>query len=187
MARSRDTIEHVTKADIAAAKRKRAVSPTLTTAAQIAIGRWKRKHPQISVRELCERYDATPRQVRTALQKFEAGVLIKPNRHNVPRKKINELKTLPPEELLAGQLAHSIAQLEADAKMDLQLRVSLLDRLTSMIKTMQQVALTGHLRSADAQIIAIIIRRYVPEATDDDVIRLYHEAKQTLLLLGQQR
>jgi hypothetical protein len=53
--------------------------------------------------------------------------------------------------------------------------VQMLDKVASILKVDQQISLQGHLKRADATIIAAIIRRYEPEATDEDVIRIYRE------------
>jgi len=45
-----------------------------------------------------------------------------------------------------------------------------------MRKTLQQINLENHIKKTDAGIIANIIRKFKPDAGDDDIIKIYKEA-----------
>ncbi len=179
--RSEERIDVITADDIRRAKAK-ARNHKLPTSTKMAIGRWKERHPKTTFIELAERYHCSQSQAVRAVKDYQAGRLHTRPR-NTPRKKISELvKTLTSEQLLSEQFKYCVAALEADKDLNLLQRVSLLEKLTFMRKTLQQITLTDHMKAADANIVALIIRRYLPEASDDDVIKIYHEAKQAHLL-----
>lgn len=150
----------------------------LPTSTKLAIGKWKEKHPKTTFIELAERYHCSQSQAVRAVKDYQAGRLHTRPR-NTPRKKISDLvASNTSDQLLIAQFKYCVAALEADKELTLLQRVSMLEKLTFMRKTIQQVTLTDHMKAADANIIALIIRRYVPDVSDDDVIKIYHEAKQ---------
>ena len=55
-------------------------------------------------------------------------------------------------------------------------KVYLLDKLSSIKKKIQAVDLKTHIKSVDARVIAEIIRRFEPDATDEDILNIFYEA-----------
>lgn len=159
----------------------RTMSPKLALSAQRAIAAYKRRHPKAPVIEIAERYHVSPSQVRRAIELDRDGRLTK-TETRTPRKKIREIvKTCSPDELLYSQFLAVCAGLEADEKIPLSNRASMLEKLVFMRKTMQQIQLQSHMKRTDAGIIAQIVRKFEPDATDDRVIQLYLEAQKLFL------
>jgi hypothetical protein len=80
------------------------------------------------------------------------------------------------EQILMEQFHTAVAELSTQKKMDLQVRIKLIGDLTAMRRELQRLQLQSHMKAADAGVVAAIIRRYQPEATEDDVIKIYMEA-----------
>ena len=85
------------------------------------------------------------------------------------------MKKKRPEEIFNRQLHTALAQLDSEKKMSSLTRIAALDKLAKIRKTAQSIELERHLKRADADIIAAIIRRYEPEATSEDIIKIYRE------------
>jgi hypothetical protein len=150
-------------------------APALRHSTKIAIARYKKKYPTASLDEIAQKYNCTANQVRYALDQDKRGEL----RRSPGRTKYKDVEKVKSEktadELLESQFQHAIAQLEADGKLAADMRIALLEKLFNMMKTLQATKLVGHLKRADALIIARIVKRYEPEATDQRVIEIYRE------------
>lgn len=54
-------------------------------------------------------------------------------------------------------------------------RLKLLKQLAQIRKDIQKAEIESHMKHLDAQLLSNIIRRFQPEATDDEVIKIYRE------------
>lgn len=159
----------------------RKMSAKLALSAQRAIAAYKRKHPKAPIIEIAEKYNVSPSQVRRAIELDRDGRLTK-TEPRTPRKKIREIvKTSTPDDLLKSQYLVVCAGLEADEKIPLSNRASMLEKLVFMRKTMQQIQLQSHMKRTDAGIIALLVRKFEPDADDDRVISLYLEAQKSFV------
>lgn len=138
-----------------------------------AIGRYKEKYTDATVGEIAKRYKCTYNQARNAIEQYKAGKL---NRERPKKPDVSKiLESSNPDELFGKQYSLALAQLENDKGMPVGERIMMLDKLSGINKTLQQISLQNHLKRADAEFIARIIRRYEPEASDDRIVKIYHE------------
>lgn len=61
-------------------------------------------------------------------------------------------------------------------------RSKAIERLVRSMHSAQQISLQGHMRSTDAMLVRAIVRRYEPDATDEDVIRIIREERENATL-----
>lgn len=148
---------------------------------KISIGRYKERNPSASIREVADKFNVTYDQARNAIQNWKLGKLkVTPARQK--RKKIQEAKEMPTDYLLEKQYKTLLAQLDSDDKMPADARAQMLDKLFSMRKTLQQVKLESHLKKTDAQVFSALVRKFKPQASDEDVIAVYREVVESLKL-----
>ena len=148
----------------------------LTRQKKLAIGKYKNKNPKATYYEIAETYGCTYEQARSACVAFKAGELtrIKSRVKNSDIDEIVESQTA--DELLEGQYHTAVAQLQAETRILVEDRVKLLESLFAMRKILQQLRLESFIKRADAGVIRIIIKKFLPDASDDDVIKIYLEA-----------
>jgi replication initiation and membrane attachment protein DnaB len=140
------------------------------------IARYKENNPKVSIRAIADKYQVSYEQARNAIKRSKEGRLGKIQTRS-KKIKTDKIKAANPEpdSLLEMQYHQAVAQLEADQDMPADQRIALLDKLFSARKILQQVRLESHIKKTDAAIIAGIIRRYEPDASDERVITIYRE------------
>lgn len=145
---------------------------------QLEIGVYKKKHPYLSYSLIADQFHVEYDQVVYACLKYKAGKLTvcKPSSQKGKLRLARQIASEEePDNVLALQFRFAISQLEADKDMNVADRVVLLDKLASIRKLIQQIELEGHIKRTDAGVIANIIRRFQPESTNDDVVKIYRE------------
>lgn len=140
----------------------------LPKSTRVKIGRKKEKHPHLTYAELARQFGCTYDQARKAHHDYRDGGLTGLRR---PKSKVIEMEGSS----LMEAFQTAVDRLNGDTELTGSELVVMLERLARARHTIQQMELTGHLRRTDAEIIARIIRRYEPEATDDRVIAIYRE------------
>jgi hypothetical protein len=152
-----------------------AKAPQLAHSKKLEIARYKKKFPTASIVEISLHYNVTYDQARRAIMQDQAGELrrTKPRAKKADVEKIIEVHDM--DSLLEKQFHFALAQLERDATIAVDERVSLLDKLFSSRKILQQVRLESHIKRADSVIIAQIVRRFEPDASDERIIAIYKE------------
>lgn len=153
---------------------RRRKAPPLILSRRQAIGRYKDKFPNASYGEIADHFNCTVDQARSAIKGWQSGEL-KRSRPRVKAKSVEVAKEKDADSLLDSQFHHSIAQLEADIKTPASERIAMLEKLTVIRKTLQQVSLQTHIKKADAIVFAAVVRRFKPDASDEDIIKIYHE------------
>lgn len=135
------------------------------------------KNPKWSAENVAEHFNCTAGQVRNYARMYKEGVLGNPRK---PKKRVSEIVAQSDTDtLLREQLQTAIAELSAQDRLTAEQRTIVLRDLVNMRKTMQQVELTSHLRRADADFIAWLIRSHIlPHATDDEIITFYRTQKE---------
>lgn len=144
----------------------------LPISTQRKIAKRKEQEPKLPATELARIYHCTTHQVYAALKRANAGEL---RDRRGSKTKLIEGKG----DVLAQltQLAHNaIATLMADKTIGVMELVAQLDKVTGLLKTIQSMQLQSAIRGTDAAVIAHIVRRGQPDATDTDVIRIYKES-----------
>lgn len=139
---------------------------------QIQIAKHKLKYPNQSMSAIAEQYNVTLDQVNYAIQKSRRGEL---KLGKIRSKKINLDEIVTEENLLKTNYEKALKHLNSVDNIAVDDRINLLDKLANTSKTIQQMELQNHLKRLDANIIASIIRRFKPDATDDDIIKIYSE------------
>lgn len=148
----------------------------LTRQKKIAIGKFKDKNPKATYYEISDTYSCTYEQARSACVAYKKGELtrVKSRAKTADVDEILENQTA--DDLLEKQYHTAVAQLQAETKLSVEDRVKLLSSLFSMRKILQQLRLESFIKRADAGVIKIIIKKFLPDCTDDDVIKIYLEA-----------
>lgn len=139
------------------------------------IFKYKQDYPNSSAREIAEKFKCTQQQVYNYLRQGKKGLLKRVNERLKSKPLKDILSIQEPDSLLENQYKFAVAQLETNFELGAETRIALLDKLLTARKTLQQVKLEGHIKRADSQIIALIIRRYEPDATDEKIIQVYRE------------
>lgn len=140
------------------------------------IGIYKERNPRASIRFIAELFGVTYNQARRAITQWQRGELRK-TKPRTKLKKIEEIRAeLTPDETLERQFHFAVAQLESTANLAADERIRLLESLFSMRKILQNIRLESHIKRTDAGVIKEIVRKYEPNASDDDVIKIYLEA-----------
>lgn len=153
----------------------RVKSRYLTVLEKIKIGKHKEKFPEITNTNLAVLFNCTYDQARRAVIQYNKGMLNR-GQKRVKSKKTEEIKKdKTPDEIFSSQYHTSLAALESDIQIQAIDRITCLEKLARVRKIDQSIKLSNHIKRADADIIAALIRRYVPEATDEMVISIYRE------------
>lgn len=150
-------------------------SPQQSIAKQRRIGKWKEANPNATYSEVANEFNCTYEQARYAHQKFIKGLLDRKSPREKTQKLEDIMSNFTAEELFEKEYHKSMASLAADKNLTASERINQLDKLITVQKKMQQISLTGHMKRADSEVVASIIRRFKPDATDQDVLLIYKE------------
>lgn len=151
-------------------------APQLTLAKRQQIGRYKEKFPTATIAVIAEQFNCSYNQARNAINDYKSGKLHR-TKPRAKYKSIEEVKEkYTPDELLELQFHKSLAHLEKDAQIATDERIKLLEMLFSMRRILQNIRLESHIKRVDAGVIKEIIRKFIPDATDESVIKIYLEA-----------
>lgn len=143
---------------------------------QIQIAKYKLQNPKIPVTAIAEQFNITYDQAINAIAKNKRGEL-KIGRVRTPKV---DYKIDPNENLLKKNYDKALASLDQSTHLDVLERISAIDKLTTISKTIQSMELQNHLKRLDADVIACIVRRFKPDATNEEIIKMYHEELEKL-------
>ena len=136
----------------------------------------KVNNPDHTHRKIAEIFGVKPHVVRYAIEKYAQSIeLMKSTRKGIYEQTKFIASSYDDLELMKRQLNFCAAQLENDQNMSIANRVDLLYKIMRIRMFLQSVELESHIKRADADIIARIIRRFLPEATNDDIVKIYQE------------
>jgi len=153
-----------------------AKSTKISNSTRQAIVKYKNNNPEATANEVASRFNVTPEQVNYAYQLDKAGKL-KRGYSRKPPKLPTDTGDVTTDELLDKEYRSAVLALSLDENINASERVDLLVKITNVRKYMQQIRLESHMKKTDAGILAIIIRRFMPEATEDTIIQIYKEAE----------
>ena len=157
-------------------KKPRKIKATaLTRQKKERIGKYKEKYPTANYYEIAQKFKCTYDQASKACKDYRNGYLFREKTETKPADIQTVIDTMTADELLEKQYHTAVAQLEVEKNISIESRVRLLDSLFSMRKILQQLKLESFIKRADAGIIKNIIKRFKPDATDDEVIKIYLE------------
>jgi hypothetical protein len=155
---------------------KRIKAPQLTLQKKQIIYRFFIKNPKATIGEVADKYTVTYDQARRVLKQGQAGELTR-SKPRMQKKKVEDvIQAQTPDALLELQLHRCLAQLESNTEMPADERIAALKDLILVRKNLQYLSLEKHLKKTDAGIIAVIIRRFAPESSDEDIIKIYKES-----------
>jgi predicted transcriptional regulator len=141
-----------------------------------SIAVWKSNHPEETMNQLSDRFGLPDHKIRYALEKYAEGAELMKNtrrgRNDASRYIAGRGDDI---DLMRGQLDICIAELDTAKNMAVSTRLDLLYKAMRIKSYLQDIDVSKHIKSTDAQLIARIIRRFIPEATNEDVIKIYKE------------
>lgn len=147
----------------------------LPTSTKLAIAKAKARNQSLTYHELADQFACSYNQVRGAVADHKAG-------------KLSGRRGRPPSarQLAAAegatfeqQVDKAVRALAADKNISAIERIQMLEKLAATKKTMQQIEMQGHIKRADAEIFAATVRYFRPDASDQDIIKIYHEVQAT--------
>lgn len=147
-----------------AAKRKAHKLPTGT---QIQIAQKKERNPEMTFHQLAAQFNCTYNQAWRAHKLYKEGKLS----GKQGRAKVRTADTDPAFTELYKRAMEGLATSDLEGA-ELMRE---LERAANTMRIHQQVDLSGHIKRKDAHIIARIIRRFYPSASDKEVIEIYYE------------
>lgn len=155
-------------------------TPTLSDSKKLKIGKYAEANPEASKKEIQLKFGCTYNQVIYAIKAFQSGKLHrKPLAMKESRKAHAMMDKFSAEELILKQFHLAAASLNCDETMNTDERVAALDKLVNMQKKYKSMDLQSHMNRLDSDILLIIIRRFMPDASDDDALKIYKEALET--------
>lgn len=134
------------------------------------------KDKRLNGKQLMREVNCTYDQALYILQLGKDGKL---DTDNLSEKRIEEAKELLEDktfdELLEDEMETSLALLTLDKTMDPKVKIPLLQKIIQTRSALQKIRLENHMNVTDAGIVAGIVRRYEPDASNDRVLTIYHE------------
>ncbi|MCS7054447.1 MAG: hypothetical protein NZM09_12060 [Ignavibacterium sp.] len=137
---------------------------------------WKVNHPEYTLEKLEQKFKVPTHVARYALQKFageaELGKATRKGR-TIQTKIIAD--SIDHIETLKHQLSYCLAELENNDRIVISSRIDMLYKMIRLRVYLQDLEIESHIKRVDADVIAMIIKRFVPNATSDDIIKIYTE------------
>lgn len=151
--------------------------PAMTRTLIRRIGQYKQKNPKDTIKEIARLFDVSYQQAYDAVKKFNDPSWWKSPKRRSVKKPLTIAAENTDDQLLSEEYTYALAQISSDKTMQVHDRVKLLESLTFIRKTRQQLELQQHMKRVDADVVATIVRMFQPEATDEEVIKIYLEAQ----------
>jgi predicted transcriptional regulator len=153
----------------------------LTAEEMKQIAAWASTHKDWTDAEIADLFHVSTSQVRYARQKWSelSDLALNTKRGKEMLGTLISGKIDEREEL-ESQVRLIISQLSADTSMSAGPRLKLMKEVMIIKEKLLKTGLIGHLRGLDAQIVAAIVRRYDPHASEEDIQKIYYEEKMKL-------
>lgn len=166
-------------------RKNRKAAPRLRLRDRLRIIKYWNKHPELGPSAIADLFGITRSQARWILKLEQEGKLQSEipgmRRRSVSTIQLKKMtKELDLDQALEEQLRMCLAELSTVSSMPMLERIDRLSQLMQVRKTLLQTKLQSHLRRIDADVIATIIRKYDPEASDEDVVKIYRAAIEEL-------
>ncbi len=154
-------------------------SARLTDAERAHVAQYITDNPDLSDRVVALHMGVTAPQVRHAREQAARGeIRVRQNGLKGAPKARTIMQQRSVNELLQEQLHFGMAQLAEAEKIPAGDRINLCGAAARTQRVMLATRLEGHLKTTDAGTILELVRIFVPDATEDQVIRYYHEARE---------
>lgn len=147
----------------------------INVATKIRIAKHKEKHPDISITNISELFNVSYEQARRSIIDYKKGKYSRPGERGKCKKAKDIMEESSPDEIFESQFHLSLALLESEASIGAIDRINALEKIAKIRKSNQSIELERHLKRADAGVVAAIVRRYEPEATNERIIVVYRE------------
>jgi hypothetical protein len=79
------------------------------------------------------------------------------------------------EDVIKNQISTILSELETSTDMVVSTRLKLMNEYLTLKNKVTALTLQKHLKSIDADLIARIIRRFKPSASNEDIIKIFNE------------
>ncbi len=157
-------------------KTRKQKAPSLLKSRKEKIGKDKQLNPTWTYAELAAKHNVTEDQARRAVTQFENGELDR-KRYRQPVAKIQKIVSEKNvADIIDEQLHYSAAALQAATYYSPDERILALNKLVGTKGMIAKQKLGEHLRSADADFIAFLYRKFKrPDLTDEEIIQEYHK------------
>ncbi len=141
------------------------------------IAKYKRDHPKATMEQIAQHFNVTSRQVQYALDLDERGELSRRKTKTVDARQLQSALTKPLPQLVEEQSHYTMAQLSAIADIDPLMRSRTIERVARARQVNLHADMQLNLHGVDWRILCSTIRRFWPEATDIDCIRIFNEER----------
>lgn len=157
-------------------KERKQKAPSLLRSKRLSIGKDSIKFPNMTAAELAAKHNCTEAQARRAVEQYKDGDL-EAGRKRQPVAKIQKIMAEHSVgDIMDSQLHYAAAALEAATFYNPDERIVALNKLAGTRLLIQKQRLSEHLRSADADFIAFLYRKFKrPDLTDEEIIQEYHK------------
>lgn len=152
--------------------------PTLTKGRRKQIADYKIKNPDASYAAIADLFQCSAAQVRYAITQAKKG---KTTRKYTRKNQIQAAKLRMEEkskdELFRNEVVYALALLSAKPGLDPVTRINALDKVARIEERMFNIEMGKHLKGMDFIIYSSTIRRFMPEASDKDILKIFNEVK----------
>lgn len=156
----------------------RTKAPTLTLNMMKNIALYKAQNPDISAAAVAKHFNVTIHQVNYAVRQTKAGKIVMKKTSKVKTAQaLFKMKDDGYNKLFEEQTHYILAQLSVDEHLDHFKRVTVLEKIAKARKIQTEQEMQVHLKGMDWDIYAMTIRRFMPNASDKEIIRLFNEIK----------
>ena len=146
-------------------------SSPIALSKQIEIAKFAAANPHMQLTDVVEHYGGkyTYNQIVRIAAKHKAGKLTVKSAPKSKAKKLQDLMSEnTAESIFDKQIHFALSQLEADTT------APAIERVAALYK-LQQMMLSSHMKRADAVVFKSLVRRFLPEATDSEILKILEE------------
>jgi hypothetical protein len=137
---------------------------------------YKSNNPELTYEQIAADFGVQTYQVRYAIEKYAESVKLGKNTKRGLHDQASIAKVdVDDVETLRSQLNMCLSEMQCNDKLALGARIDLLLKSTRIRRYIQTLELENHMKRADAELIANIIRRFRPDITNDEIIKIYTE------------
>lgn len=141
------------------------------------IVRYALNNKNVKASDVCRHFNITRDQYEYAMRKYNDGLLYKKSYKRTKRPPVDALvKEHTADELIEKEFSVAVAALHSDRSIDAGARIDMLHKIVATRQTMQRASLQSHIKRADSDVIAILVRILRPGSTDEEVIKYYTQA-----------